>query len=370
MDKLLFIDRDGTLLLEPENFQVDHIDKFRFYPGVIQSLAKIAAGLNYKLVMVTNQDGLGTASYPEKDFWPLQELMIRTFEGEGIYFDDIHIDRSFAEDGSPYRKPGTAMLRKYLGGRYDLGGSFVIGDRWSDIQLAANLGTKSILIQHGEDIDHNPSGLKPELFARKWKEIEDYLFQLERTSRIIRATSETHIEGFLNLDGTGKASIKTGIGFFDHMLEQIAKHSGMDLTIEARGDLHIDEHHTIEDSAIVLGQLMHKALGKKAGIGRYGFALPMDETGAQVLLDFGGRPWLVWDVELKRERIGDMPVEMFHHFFKTFSDHAHCNVHIMTYGENEHHMIEGIFKSFAKAIQMAKNRTKNDLSIPSTKGIL
>ena len=370
MDKILFIDRDGTILLEPEDYQVDALEKFTFYPGVISSLARIASFLDYKLVMVTNQDGLGSDTYPERNFWPLQELMLRTLEGEGIRFEDIHIDRSFPEEKSPYRKPGVAMLRKYLKGRYDLTGSFVIGDRWSDIQLASNLGAGSILIMQGESIDDNASGLVPDLTTKSWKAIEEFLFTLDRKSKSIRITSETQITGEINIDGTGKSEIHTGIGFFDHMLEQIARHGGIDLKLTAKGDLHIDEHHTIEDTAIVLGQLVHKALGKKTGIERYGFSLPMDEAGAKVLIDFGGRSWLVWDVSLKREKIGEMPSEMFHHFFKTFTDHSLCNLHISAYGDNEHHIIEGVFKAFAKAIKMAKERRSNDLSIPSTKGIL
>ncbi len=369
MKKILFIDRDGTILKEPDDYQIDELSKFEFLPNVISSLKKIVQSFNYDLIMVTNQDGLGSKLNPEDKFWPLQELMIRTLEAEGIHWDAIHIDRSFPEDNSPYRKPGTAMLTKYMKKEYDLENSFVIGDRWSDIQLAANMGCKSMMI--GKDsIDENTYGVEATHQVESWIEILKILTSLDRKSKAVRNTSETKIKGSLNLDGEGISEINTGIGFFDHMLDQIARHGSMDLFIQAEGDLHIDEHHTIEDTAIVLGGLVKEALGNKAGINRYGFALPMDESTAQVLIDFGGRPWLVWDVEFKREKIGEVPTEMFYHFFKSFSDNAQCNLNIKAIGDNEHHIIESIFKAFAKALLMAKTRKENDLSIPSTKGIL
>jgi len=369
MKKVLFIDRDGTILKEPHDYQIDDVNKFEFLPGVISTLRQITQSTNYELVMVTNQDGLGTEAHPEPGFWPFQELMLRTLEGEGITWEAIHIDRSFPEDKSPYRKPGTAMMTKYLKGGYDLENSFVIGDRWSDIQLAANMGCQSILIA-ADTIDDNEYNVEPTHHVQSWKDILKILTTIDRKASAVRNTSETKIEGMINLDGTGMTEIDTGIGFFDHMLDQIARHGMMDLFIKVKGDLHIDEHHTIEDTAIVLGRLFKESLGKKAGINRYGFALPMDESSAQVLIDFGGRPWLVWDVNFKREKIGDVPTEMFHHFFKSFSDHAECNLNIYAVGENEHHIIEAVFKAFAKALLMAKSRKENDLSIPSTKGTL
>ena len=369
MKKILFIDRDGTLIKEPEDYQIDHVSKFDFLPGVISNLKKINDSLDYLLVMVTNQDGLGTESHPESYFWPLHELMMRTLEGEGIEWNAIHIDRSFPEDNSPYRKPGTAMLTKYLNGKYDLENSYVIGDRWSDIKLAENMGTKSILIGDST-IDDNTSGTIATHKVKNWKEIMKILTAEDRKTKAIRTTSETIIEASINLDGSGSSEIDTGLGFFDHMLDQISRHGKLDLSVKVNGDLDIDEHHTIEDTAIVLGSLFNSALGKKAGIMRYGFSLPMDEAEASVLLDFGGRPWLVWDVNFTREKIGDVPTEMFYHFFKSFSDQARCNLNIKASGDNEHHIIESVFKAFAKAILMAKTRTENDLSIPSTKGSL
>jgi imidazoleglycerol-phosphate dehydratase/histidinol-phosphatase len=369
MQKVLFIDRDGTIIKEPYDYQIDTVDKFEFLPGVISALKTIISTLDYRLVMVTNQDGLGTDTHPEEKFWPFHELMLRTLEGEGIKFDEIHIDRSRPEDNSPYRKPGIAMITKYLKGSYDLDNSVVIGDRWSDIQLGKNIGSKSILI--GKDtIDDNSYGVVPTWTVTGWNEISKILLNQARTSNVLRSTSETKIVGFLNLDGQGASDISTGLGFYDHMLDQIARHAKVDLVLKAEGDLHIDEHHTIEDSSIVLGQLFREALGKKAGIQRYGFALPMDDARAQVLIDFGGRPWLEWDVNFQREKIGEVPTEMFFHFFKSFSDHALCNLNIIGKGVNEHHLIEGIFKAFAKAIKMAKEKNVNDLSIPSTKGII
>ncbi len=369
MQKILFLDRDGTLIKEPHDYQIDHLDKFEFLEGVIYHLKRIVDTLDYKLVMVTNQDGLGTDGYPESDFWPYQELVIRTLKSEGVTFSDIHIDRSFPEDNSPYRKPRIGMLAKYMDGNYDLENSYVIGDRWSDMQLADNLGCKSVLIAE-ETIDQRPEGLDVDHQVNSWKKIFDILTTEDRKAKAIRNTNETKIKASINLDGTGIAEISTGLGFFDHMLHQIAKHGSLDLFVSVDGDLEVDEHHTIEDTAIVLGELFYQSLAKKAGIQRYGFALPMDEVEAQVLIDFGGRPWIVWDVNFERQKIGDVPTEMFFHFFKSFSDHAKCNLNIKANGDNEHHLIEAIFKSFAKAIKMAKERNINDLSIPSTKGTL
>ncbi len=368
MQKILFIDRDGVILKEPHDQQCDHIDKMTFLLGVFYYLGEIARKLDYLLVLVTNQDGLGTESFPEKDFWPVQELMMRTLQGEDIVFDQVCIDRSFAPENSPYRKPGTAMLTKYLQGNYDLENSFVIGDRITDMQLAVNLGAKGILLN---SLDPSVKG-RPEIHIEvsTWKEVWQYLSTLDRKSKAIRNTSETKIKGSINIDGSGICDINTGLPFFDHMLDQIAKHGQIDLFLKADGDLYIDEHHTVEDTAIVLGQLVYDALGKKAGIERYGFTLPMDEAEAKVLLDFGGRPWIVWDVGFKREKIGDVPTEMFFHFFKSFSDHAKCNLNISAKGTNEHHIIESIFKAFAKAILMAKTRNVSAMDIPSTKGSL
>ena len=370
MKKILFLDRDGTIIKEPHDYQIDHIDKFEFMPFVISALAAIRKLLDYKFVMVTNQDGLGTDSYPESDFWPYQELMLRTLKTEGIDFDEIHIDRSFASEQSKYRKPNTGMVEKYMNGSYDLENSIVIGDRWSDIQLAANIGSKSILLGGTNTIDEKPIGLDATIVLKDWNQIKNYFLEQDRKAKYSRITSETSIYAELNLDGSGHAEIDTGLSFFDHMLDQIARHGNLDLIIKANGDLNIDEHHTIEDTAITLGHLFKIGLGKKAGIERYGFALPMDDVKAQVLMDFGGRPWIEWDVHFTREKIGDVPTEMFYHFFKSFSDHAECNLNIKAEGQNEHHLIEGIFKAFAKAIKMAKTKKKNDYSIPSTKGII
>ncbi len=363
MQKVLFIDRDGTLVIEPpDDFQLDSFEKLEFYPAVFQNLARIVKELDYMLVMVSNQDGLGTASFPEEEFRPVHNKIIRAFENEGIEFSEILIDKSFPEDNSPYRKPGTGMLKHYMTGDYDLANSFVIGDRHTDIQLAENLGCKSIFLNKKQNKDAT-------LTTSSWEEIYQLLAAEPRKARVVRNTSETKITIGVNLDGAGKSSISTGIGFFDHMLEQIARHGNMDLDILVQGDLHIDEHHTIEDTAIALGEAFLKALGSKKGIERYGFLLPMDDCLAQVALDFGGRPWLVWQVEFKREMIGDMPSEMFMHFFKSFSDNAKCNLNIKAEGQNEHHKIEAVFKAFAKALKMAVAKT-NNYSIPSTKGIL
>jgi imidazoleglycerol-phosphate dehydratase/histidinol-phosphatase len=374
MKKLLFIDRDGTIILEPKSdFQVDSIDKFRFYPEAIKYLCKISAEMNYELVVVTNQDGLGTDSFPEKYFWPLQNLMIETLENEGVIFTDVLIDRSFEADNSPNRKPALGMFSKYLKGGYDLKNSYVIGDRWSDAQLAANLKSRGIYINEnfikGESIDKLPENVI-DLKTNNWKNIYVFLAGQNRKQKLKRQTNETNISIAIDLDGDGTCEINTGLHFFDHMLEQIAKHGSIDLSIETKGDLHIDEHHTIEDTAIALGEGFREALGKKTGIQRYGFALPMDDCLATVAVDFGGRPWLVWDVEFKRERVGDVPTEMFYHFFKSFADNAQCNLNIKCEGENEHHKIESIFKAFARAIKLAKYRDLSDVTIPSTKGSL
>lgn len=371
MKKVLFIDRDGTLIIEPEDQQIDSLEKLEFYPGVFMWLGKIARETNYELVMVTNQDGLGTANFPEGTFRPAHEKMLKAFANEGINFSEILIDRSFPHENKPTRKPGIGMLTDFINGAYDLAGSFVIGDRATDIQLAKNLGTKGILINTGS---FSPGALDENLTAccalttSDWKDIYHLLSNPERTSTAKRKTKETDITIELNLDGSGKCSNNTGLGFFNHMLDQLAKHGNLDLKVEVKGDLHIDEHHTIEDTALALGDAFSKALGDKRGIERYGFTLPMDDCLAQVALDFGGRPWLVWDAEFKREKIGEMPTEMFFHFFKSFSDSANCNVNIKAEGTNEHHKIEAIFKAFAKAVKMAVRREGNEL--PTTKGVL
>ena len=372
---ILFIDRDGVVLQEPPtDYQVDSIEKTAFVPGAITALAAIA-GLDFYKVMVTNQDGLGTASYPEATFHPYQDLMLRTLAGEGFVFDEVHIDRSFAEENKPTRKPGTAMLTHLLQDRaFDIAHSFVIGDRWTDMQLAKNLGCKGIYIS-------SPlHSLTPEqqqqytdtiaLYAETWNDIYTFLRLGARTVVHERNTSETQIRIELNLDGSGKSSIHTGLGFFDHMLDQIARHGKMDLHIQVKGDLHIDEHHTIEDTGIALGEAFAQALTDKRGMERYGFALPMDEAEAKVLVDFGGRNWIVWDATFNREKIGEMPTEMFFHFFKSFSDAARCNLNISCQGDNEHHKIEAIFKAFAKAIRMAVKRDPFSNYLPSTKGVL
>lgn len=365
MKRVLFIDRDGTIIHEPENDkQVDSLEKLSFIPGVITSLKKLRQMTNFEFVMVSNQDGLGTPSYPEDTFWPPHLKMLEILKGEGIEFDAIHIDPSFEHENSPNRKPGTGMLKDYMKGSYDLSGSFVIGDRLTDVELARNLGTKAILF----------GGRKSEdavLNADSWEEISDFLIFPQRISSIHRKTHETDVSIVLNLDGGGKTEIDTGLGFFDHMLDQIGKHGDMDLKIIVKGDLHVDEHHTIEDTSIALGEAFTKALKDKKGIQRYGFLLPMDDALAQVAIDFGGRAWLEWEVVFKREKVGDMPTEMFYHFFKSFADHARCNLNIKASGQNEHHKIESIFKAFARSIKMAVRREEKALNrIPSTKGIL
>ena len=369
MKKVLFIDRDGTLICEPPtDFQVDSFEKFRFLPGVITWLGKIARELDYELVMVTNQDGLGTSAFPEGTFWPVQNLMIQILEDEGIKFSEVCIDRTFESENKPTRKPNTGMLTKYITGEYDIINSFVIGDRITDVKLAKNLGAKAIFMKNYD----KPDGWENEIsfFADKWEEVYNYLRLPDRKIIHARKTNETDIKIELNLDGSGKSCIKTGIAFFDHMLEQISRHGNLNLKISAKGDLHIDEHHTIEDIGITLGESFLKALGDKKGIERYGFLLPMDDCLAQVALDFGGRSWIVWETEFKREKIGEMPTEMFLHFFKSFSDAAKCNINIKAEGENEHHKIEAIFKAFAKAIKMAGKCDKSNMSLPSTKGLL
>ncbi len=361
--KVLFIDRDGTLVIEPPvDYQLDSLEKLEFYPGVFQWLAKIVRELDYKLVMVTNQDGLGTDSFPENTFWPAQNKMLKALENEGIVFDDILIDRSFPEDNAPTRKPRTGLLNKYIYGDYDLEKSYVIGDRLTDVGLAENLKSNAILI--GDD-----KSSSAQLVTKKWETIYNFLKIKPRQALVKRNTNETQITIDLNLDGSGQSKISTGIGFFDHMLEQIAKHGNLDLIVDVNGDLEIDEHHTIEDVAITLGEAFYNAIGTKKGMERYGFLLPMDDCLSQVAIDFGGRPWLVWDVEFKRENIGEMPTEMFMHFFKSFSDAARCNLNIKSEGENEHHKIESIFKAFAKSINKAVTKNSN-FSIPSTKGVL
>jgi len=376
--RVLFIDRDGTLVLEPENYQLDSLTKLEFYPKVFQFLSKIAKELDFELAMVTNQDGLGTLSFPEETFWPTQNFILKAFENEGITFDEIFIDRSFPEDNAPTRKPRTGMLTKYLNNpEYDLENSFIIGDRITDVELAKNLGSKAIFIKNEENLGGNEIATSLEelqnviaLQTTDWQKIYEFLKLDERTASIKRSTNETDIAITLNLDGTGKSNINTGISFFDHMLDQIARHGQMDLDIQVKGDLEVDEHHTIEDAAIALGEVFAKALGNKLGIERYGFCLPMDDCLVQVAIDFGGRNWLVWEAEFKREIIGQMPTEMFFHFFKSFTDGAKANLNIKAEGTNEHHKIEAIFKAFAKAIKVAVKRDTEKMILPSTKGML
>jgi imidazoleglycerol-phosphate dehydratase/histidinol-phosphatase len=378
MKKVLFIDRDGTIVLEPENYQLDALEKVEFYPKAFQYLAKIATELDYELAMVTNQDGLGTDSFPEDTFWPTQNFILRAFENEGVLFDEIFVDRSFPEDNAPTRKPRTGMLTKYLNNpEYDLENSFVLGDRLTDVELAKNLGAKAIFINDNDGIGSNEISSKREeldetiiLQTISWKTIYEFLKLEARSASITRKTNETDIFINVNLDGTGKSKIDTGIAFFDHMLDQISRHGQMDLEILVKGDLEVDEHHTIEDTAIALGEVFAKALGNKLGIERYGFCLPMDDCLAQVAIDFGGRNWLVWETEFKREMVGKMPTEMFYHFFKSFSDGAKANINIKAEGTNEHHKIEAIFKAFAKAIKVAVKRDTEKMILPSTKGML
>lgn len=368
----LFIDRDGTILVEPADEQIDSFEKFQFVPGVIRNLNFIRTKLDFEFVMVSNQDGLGTDSYPEADFWPTHNLMLNTLRGEGIEFDDQLIDRSFPEDNLPTRKPGTGMLTKYMTGDYDLANSYVIGDRLTDAQLALNLGCKALIISSDPAVTESPL-FKENASLRcvgSWDKITEILFAGERIASVRRTTKETDIDIWLDLDGTGKCDINTGLGFFDHMLEQIGKHGSIDLRIKVNGDLNVDEHHTIEDTGIALGECINKALGNKRGIERYGYTLPMDDCLCQVALDFGGRAWLVWDAEFHREYVGDMPTEMFLHFFKSFSDAARMNLNIKAEGDNEHHKIEGIFKALARSIKMAVKRDIYKFQLPSSKGVL
>lgn len=373
MKKVLFIDRDGTMIVEPaEDPQIDNLQKLVFIPGVFTWLGRIARETDYELVMVTNQDGLGTSSFPEETFWPVQNMVINTMASEGILFKSIHVDRSMPHENKPTRKPGIGMLTEFLSENYDLKNSFVIGDRVTDVELAKNLGAKGILLNDGslkEKLEEKKLIDVCVLTTTDWQAIYQAALP-KRTAEVQRKTKETDISISVNLNGTGLSSIKTGLGFFDHMLDQLARHGLIDLTINVKGDLHIDEHHTIEDTALALGEAFHKALGDKRGIERYGFCLPMDDCLAQVAIDFGGRPWLVWETEFKREKIGEMPTEMFLHFFKSFSDTSKCNLNIKAEGDNEHHKIEAIFKAFAKAIKMAVRKDPFNDQLPSTKGTL
>jgi len=379
MKKVLFIDRDGTLVIEPPiDYQIDSLEKLEFYPGVFRWLGEIVRKTNFEIVIVTNQDGLGTESFPEKSFLPPQNAMLKAFKNEGITFDDIIIDKTFPQENAKTRKPKTGLLeKKYMNGQYDLANSYVIGDRITDVELAKNMGAKAIWINH-----ENKKGLKEitgkieelkgfiAIETTDWKDIYLHLAAGERKSSVKRNTKETKISIELDLDGNGISNINTGIGFFNHMLDQIAKHSGIDLKIDVKGDLEIDEHHTIEDTALALGEAFKESLGSKIGVERYGYALPMDDCLCQVAIDFGGRPWLVWEAEFKREMIGEMPTEMFFHFFKSFSDTAKANLNIKAEGTNEHHKIEGIFKALARAVKMAIRRDPEHLVLPSTKGLL
>jgi imidazoleglycerol-phosphate dehydratase/histidinol-phosphatase len=375
MKKVLFIDRDGTLALEPGDFQLDSLEKLVFYPGVFTYLGRIAREMDYELVMVTNQDGLGTESFPEEDFWPTHHFLLKCFENEGVKFHEVLIDKSFPADNAPTRKPRTGLLTAYLDdSKYDRSRSFVIGDRLTDMELAKNLGSKGLFLAQDDTLGADEVVGEVEssiaLKTTSWKAIYDFLKLEQRVVRRNRTTNETAIEIVLNLDGSGKSKIHTGIAFFDHMLDQLARHGGMDLELTVKGDLEVDEHHTIEDTAIVLGEAFAEALGDKLGIERYGFCLPMDDCLAQVAIDFGGRNWLVWEADFKREMIGQMPTEMFLHFFKSFSDGAKANINIKAEGSNEHHKIEAIFKAFAKAIKSAVKRDPDRMILPSTKGSL
>ncbi|TDE49258.1 bifunctional histidinol-phosphatase/imidazoleglycerol-phosphate dehydratase HisB [Flavobacterium sp. GT3P67] len=378
MKKILFIDRDGTMVLEPNDYQLDSFEKLEFYPKAFQYLGKIALELDFELVMVTNQDGLGTDSHPEINFWPVHNLIMKAFENEGVVFKEVLIDKTFPHENAPTRKPALGLLTKYIDNpEYDLENSFVIGDRITDVELAKNLGSKAIFINTNEALGSDEIASKREeldsviaLQTTDWKTIYEFLKLEERSASIERKTNETDILINLNLDGTGKSKIDTGIAFFDHMLDQIARHGQMDLEVLVKGDLEVDEHHTIEDTAIALGEVFAKALGNKLGIERYGFCLPMDDCLAQVAIDFGGRNWLVWETEFKREMVGKMPTEMFYHFFKSFSDGAKANINIKAEGTNEHHKIEAIFKAFAKAIKVAVKRDTEKMILPSTKGML
>ncbi len=375
--KVLFIDRDGTLIKETVDEQIDAFDKMIFYPKVFTYLGKIAKELEYELVMITNQDGLGTAVFPEDTFWPVHNFIMKSFENEGVVFDEVFLDKTFPHENANTRKPGTGLLTQYFSQDYDLENSFVIGDRLTDIELAKNLGSKGIFINDNTNLGTGEITVKREkldaviaLESNDWQKIYEFLKLENRTAELTRNTNETKIYIKLNLDGTGKSEISTGIAFFDHMLDQISRHGNMDLTIQVKGDLEVDEHHTIEDTMIALGEVFAKALGTKLGIERYGFCLPMDDCLAQVAIDFGGRNWLVWDADFKREKIGEMPTEMFYHLFKSFTDGAKCNLNIKAEGVNEHHKIEAIFKAFGKAIKSAVKRDSEKMILPSTKGTL
>ena len=375
--RVLFIDRDGTIIKETADEQIDAFDKILFYPKAFTYLGKIAKELDYELVMITNQDGLGTDIFPEETFWPVHNFILKSFENEGVVFDKVFLDRTFPEDKAPTRKPGTGLLTEYFSNDYDLANSYVIGDRLTDMELAKNLGSKGIFINDNTNLGTSEITVKRDEIDERivfegsdWEKIYEFLKLNNRSAELHRKTNETDIKIRLDLDGTGKSNIETGLAFFDHMLDQLARHGQMDLDIKVNGDLAVDEHHTIEDTAIALGEVFHKALGNKLGIERYGFCLPMDDCLAQVALDFGGRNWLVWEAEFKREKVGDMPTEMFHHFFKSFSDGAKANLNIKAEGTNEHHKIEAIFKAFAKAIKMAVKRDVEKMVLPSTKGVL
>ncbi|TKC08786.1 bifunctional histidinol-phosphatase/imidazoleglycerol-phosphate dehydratase HisB [Pedobacter frigoris] len=377
MKKVLFIDRDGTLIVEPADEQIDSFAKLEFYPKALYYLSKIAAELDYDLVMVTNQDGLGTDSHPEINFWPVHNFIMSTFEGEGVVFNEVIIDKTFAHDNAPTRKPNTGLLQHFFDEGYDMANSFVIGDRLNDVVLAKNLGAKAIYLRNNDTLGAHENLGKAEALSEyialqtsNWVDIYTMLKAGTRVISHERNTNETKIAIKINLDGTGKADIHTGLNFFDHMLDQIARHGSIDLSIKTDGDLHIDEHHTIEDTGIALGEAFAKAIGNKLGLERYGFCLPMDDCLAQAAIDFGGRAWIVWDADFKREKVGDMPTEMFYHFFKSFTDAAKCNLNIKADGDNEHHKIEAIFKAFAKAIKMAIKRDAEKLVLPSTKGVL
>ena len=377
MKKVLFIDRDGTIIKETEDEQIDAFEKMIFYPKAFTFLGKIAKELDYELVMITNQDGLGTDIFPEDTFWPVHNFILKSFENEGVVFNKVFLDRTFPHENANTRKPGTGLLTEYFSEEYDLKNSFVIGDRLTDVELAKNLGAKGIFINDNTNlgtgeisVDKGDLDAYIALESNDWEKIYEFLKLQDRVAEISRKTNETDIRIELNLDGTGKSSIDTGLSFFDHMLDQLARHGQMDLTIKVKGDLEVDEHHTIEDTAIALGEVFHKALGNKLGVERYGFCLPMDDCLAQVAIDFGGRNWLVWETEFKREMVGKMPTEMFHHFFKSFTDGAKANLNIKAEGTNEHHKIEAIFKAFAKAIKMAVKRDVEKMVLPSTKGML
>ena len=376
MKKVLFIDRDGTLIVEPNDFQLDTFNKLVFYPGVFQYLGNISRDLDYELIMVTNQDGLGTENFPESDFWPTQKFLIKTFKNEGIIFKEVFIDRTFPEDNAPTRKPGTALLESYINNtNYDLKNSFVIGDRLTDMQLAKNLGCKGVFIDNNpalgaEEVSDKDLDSTIVLKTKSWEFIYRHLLMRDRAVSFERKTSETVVYIEINLDGRGESKVETGLAFFDHMLDQFSKHGGIDLSLKTVGDLDIDEHHTIEDTAIALGEAISVALGDKKGIERYGFTLPMDDSLAEVSIDFGGRSWLVWEADFRREMVGKMPTEMFYHFFKSFADSAKANLNIKAKGDNEHHKIEAIFKAFAKSIKMAIKKDVEKMILPSTKGTL